>query len=206
YRRLASRHACASPTEIAAIEIRPSSSEPRHWRRPRPRSPSRFASGTRQPWNTTSCVSVERQPILAYSDPITSTSVSAGTRLVEPSRGGSSVRHATTRNPVIGVPLLVMNAFDPSIVQVPSASFAVVRSALTSEPPLGSVKANPASISPAAIGGSHPPSCSPVPHPRPNPPPRPDPTGRVAATPEPARAEPPHTSGHVIGAGPTPTQ
>ena len=96
-------------------------------------------------------MSVERQPIFRYSDPMTRPCASAGTMIVETSWGGSSVRHATTRNPVIGVPLFVMKDLEPSIVQAPSVSRAVVRSALMSDPPLGSVSANPASMSPAAI-------------------------------------------------------
>ena len=65
--------------------------------------------------------------------------------------------------PVIGVPLLVMNDFEPSMTHSPSSNRAFVRSAAASDPLPGSVSPNAASISPAAIGGSHRCRCSFVP-------------------------------------------
>ena len=124
--------------------------------------------------------------------------------IVETSWGGSSVRQATTRNPVIGVPLLVMKDFEPSIVQVPPTSRAVVRSALMSDPPLGSVSANPASISPAAICGSHRSFCVAVPKRVTIPPARPDATDSVTATLESTRPSSSITSAHVTASAPRP--
>ena len=90
--------------------------------------------------------------------------MSAGTMIVEtPLVEPSSVRQATMTNPVIGVPLFVMKDFDPSITQSPPSGRAFVRSAAASDPLPGSVNPNPASISPAAIGGSHRCRCASVP-------------------------------------------
>ena len=120
--------------------------------------------GTRQPSKESSWVSLERQPSFLYPAPTVNPGVSAGTRIVEtPPSEPSSVRQAAITKPVIGVPLLVMNDFEPSITHSPRSDRALVRSAAASDPLPGSVRPNEANISPAAIGGSHRCRCSWVP-------------------------------------------
>ncbi len=65
---------------------------------------------------------------------------------------------------MIGVPEFVMNAFEPSSTHSSPSSRAVVRIALASEPPPGSVSANAPIASPRAIGTSHRSCCSFVPN------------------------------------------
>jgi hypothetical protein len=55
---------CASPTPIAATEIRPPSRISMNCRKPRPRSPRRLPSGTAQERKESSRVSDARQPSL----------------------------------------------------------------------------------------------------------------------------------------------
>ena len=62
YEREASRHACASPTDRAAIAIRPPVSVCRNCRYPPPRSPSMLSSGTAQFSKLNGWVSDECQP------------------------------------------------------------------------------------------------------------------------------------------------
>ena len=64
---------------------------------------------------------------------------------------------------LMGVPELVMKAFDPLTAHLPSSSLAVVRVAPASDPPPGSVSPNAPRISPLAIGTSHRFFCSSVP-------------------------------------------
>ena len=83
-------------------------------------------------------VGVARSPSqLPVGGPTENPRTSAGTTTVDTplAPASSSVRHATTTNPVIGVPLFVMNDFDPSITQLPPSSRAFVRSAPASDPP-----------------------------------------------------------------------
>ena len=168
-----STHPCASPVDSAATATRPSSSVARNWAYPRPRSPSRFASGTRHPSNDSSCVSDADQPTLEYFLATVRPGVPDGTRIVEISGlpllvvpvAVLPVRAATAITPVMSVPELVMNDFVPSMTQWPSSSFALVRMApATSVPPPGSVSPNAASISPAQRGGSHSRFCASVPY------------------------------------------
>lgn len=81
-----------------------------------------------------------------------------GTRIVEISGLPSSRRPviaATATTPVMSVPELVMNAFEPLITHSPPSRTAVVRMPPgTSEPPPGSVRPNAPRISPVAIFGS----------------------------------------------------
>ena len=60
---------CASPTPIAATPMRPMSRIAMNWRKPAPRGPSRFSSGTRQSSNASGRVSDAFQPILRYGSP-----------------------------------------------------------------------------------------------------------------------------------------
>ena len=120
----------ARPTERAAIEIRPSSSAARHCARPcRARRggdpPARDSLRTR----ARGCRSIaipasgrgtDREPAHVGRHDDRGHAIGSAS---------SSVRHATTTNPVIGVPLFVMNDFDPSITQLPPSSRAFVRSA-----------------------------------------------------------------------------
>ena len=53
---------CARPTPIAATEMRPPSRISRNWRKPSPRAPRRFSSGTSTFSNESSRVSEARQP------------------------------------------------------------------------------------------------------------------------------------------------
>ena len=111
-------------------------------------------------------MSLDRHPSFLYGGPTENPGASAGTMIVETpfAPSSSSVRHATTTKPVIGVPLFVMKALDPSITQSPASDRALVRSAAASDPLPGSVRPNPASISPAAIGGSQRRRCSALPY------------------------------------------
>ena len=63
YFTLSSRHPWASPTDSAAMAMRPSSRVRRNWANPLPCSPRRFASGTRQSLKDSSRVSLACQPI-----------------------------------------------------------------------------------------------------------------------------------------------
>ena len=60
-----SRQAWMHPTASAAIATRPSSRVARNWAKPRPRSPSRLASGTRASSKVSGCVSEACQPSLS---------------------------------------------------------------------------------------------------------------------------------------------
>src|SRR5215467_505610 len=139
--------------------MRPSSRVRRNWAYPRPRSPRRFDSGTRQPSNESSWVSEDDQPTLEYFGATVKPGVPDGTRMVEISglpSGRVPVTAATPTTAVIDVPELVINAFDPSITHSPPSSRALVRIApATSVPPPGSVSPNAASVSPAHSDGSH---------------------------------------------------
>src|SRR6516162_5768433 len=122
YRSDSSTQPCASPTDSAAIATRPSSSVRRNCAYPRPRSPSRFAAGTRHPEKESSRVSEAHQPTFEYFAETVNPGVPDGTRIVEISGLPSSrvpVTAATATNPVIDVPELVMNDFVPSITQCP---------------------------------------------------------------------------------------
>ena len=114
------------------------------------------------------------------------------------------MRHATTTKPVIGVPLFVMKAFDPSITQSPASWRALVRNAAASDPLPGSVRPNPASISPAAIGGSQRWRCSALPYRAIMPAASPEATETVTATLASALPSSSITSAHVMASAPRP--
>ena len=141
------------PTDNAAIATRPSSRMWRNCAKPRPRSPSRFDSGTRQSSNVRPCVSEACQPILRYGGWTSNPAEPDGTMIAEISPG--PVRAVTVTSAVIAVPELVMNAFSPLITHVPSTSSALVRVAPASDPASGSVRPNAPSASPAHRRGSH---------------------------------------------------
>jgi hypothetical protein len=91
-------------------------------------------------------------------------------------------------SPVIGVPELVMNAFEPLITHWPPSSLAVVLVASASVPPPGSVSPNAPKISPRAMGTSHRRFCSSVPKWKMGFAPRPTAASRVMAMDESTRA------------------
>src|SRR3954463_587338 len=149
---------CASPTDSADIAIRHSSRIDRTCAEPRPRSPTRFSSGTRQSLNDSSRVSEAFQPTFEYRCPTVNPGVPDGTRIDEislPPSGRLPVTAVTVTSDVSGDPPLVMNAFEPLMTQCPSSSRAVVRVAPASEPPPGSVRPNAPSASPEHSRGSH---------------------------------------------------
>ena len=82
-----------------------------------------------------------------------------GTMIVEISPRPPSVRGpvtaVTVTKRVIGVPLFVMNCFDPSITHSSPSSRAVVRVAPASLPASGSVRPKPASALPAKRSGRY---------------------------------------------------
>ena len=87
YATACSRQACTTPTASAAIATRPSSRIARNCANPRPRSPRRFSSGTRQPLNARPCVSDACQPIFRYGGMTVNPAVPAGTMIAEISPG-----------------------------------------------------------------------------------------------------------------------
>ena len=101
------------------MAMRPSSRISRNWAKPRPRGPSRLASGTRHSTNVRPWVSDACQPILRYGGCTSKPGVPAGTTIVEISPGPVSA--VTVTIDVIGVPEFVMNDFSPSMTHVPSS-------------------------------------------------------------------------------------
>ena len=132
-----------------------------NWRKPSPRGPSRFRSGTRAPWKESSRVSDARQPSFCIGGEITYPSVPFGTIRFETS--SSPVRAVIVTQAEMSVPAFVMKIFAPSITHSPSSSRAVVRVAPESEPASGSVRPNAASRLPEARSGSHCRFCSSLP-------------------------------------------
>jgi hypothetical protein len=162
-----------------------------NWAYPRPRSPSRLASGTRQPVKDSSWVSDAFQPTLEYFFDTVKPGVPAGTMMAEISFRPSScspVTAVTVTRPVMSVPELVMKALVPSMTHSPPSSRAVVRRAPASEPLPGSVSPNAPRISPAQRPGSHCRFCASVPKRKIGIAPRPTPASRVMATEESTRA------------------
>ncbi len=157
-----SRHPCAIPVDKAAKATRPESSSSRNCAKPRPRSPTRFAAGTRHPSKYTGRVSEARQPTLEYSGPTSMPGVPGSTAMHETSSG--PVAAVVMIRSVIDVPALVMKHFAPSITHSPPSRRARVSVRPASDPPLGSVSANAHSPSPAARLGSQRRRCSSVPN------------------------------------------
>ena len=124
-----------------------------NWRKPLPRSPSRFPSGTLAPWNESSRVSDACQPSLCIGAEISYPGVPFGTMMFEISP--SPVTAVIVTQALMSVPAFVMKIFEPSITHSPSLSIAFVRVAPASEPASGSVRPNAASPSPDASFGSH---------------------------------------------------
>ena len=150
--------------------MRPSSRILRKFAYPRPRSPSRFASGTRAFSNVSGCVSDEFQPTLSYAGSAVKPGVPLGMMIVEIS--GFSVPSAPVRVPVtavavtnfvMSVPEFVMNDFDPFTTHSPFSSTALVRVPPASEPASASVSPNAASPRPSMTCGSSSARCSSVP-------------------------------------------
>src|SRR5581483_6349470 len=110
-------HPCASPTDSAAMAIRPSSRIRRNWAYPLPRSPTRWDAGTRQSSKDSSRVSDAFQPTLEYLVDTENPDVPEGTRIAEISLRPSCVpvTAVTVTAEVMSVPELVMNDFDPLI-------------------------------------------------------------------------------------------
>ena len=73
--------------------------------------PSVFATGTRHSAKVNGCVSDACHPIFRYAGSTVNPGVPAGTMIAVISRA-VPVRAVTVTNAVIGVPELVMNAFD----------------------------------------------------------------------------------------------
>ena len=131
-----------------------------------------------------SWVSEAFQPTLAYSGATSKPGVPDGTMIAEISGRPSArvpVTAVTVTSPVIAVPELVMNDFDPLITQSSPSTTAVVRTLPASEPLPDSVRPKAPSISPAASLGSHVALCSSVPKRRIGMAPRDTPASRVIA-------------------------
>ena len=157
---------CASPTDSAAIAIRPPSRIDRNCAYPRPRSPSRFSAGTRHPSNDSSRVSDALHPTFEYGADTVKPGVPVGTMIVLISRSPSAPRPltaVTVTTPLMSVPALVMKVFVPSMTHSSPSSRAVVRVAPASVPPPGSVSPNAPSIRPEHSSGSQRAFCSSVP-------------------------------------------
>ena len=154
------------PTASAAIATRPSSRMARNWANPRPRSPSRFASGTRTSSKDSGWVSEACQPSLSYAGSAVNPGVPAGTMMALISGRSSPpppVRAVTVTTLVISEPELVMNCLEPLTTHSPPTSSALVLVAPASEPDPGSVRPKPASVRPLTRSGSQVCFCSSVP-------------------------------------------
>jgi len=106
-------------------------------------------------------VSDARQPSLCIGGEIVYPVVPFSTTRFEISP--SPVRAVIVTPHVMSVPAFVMKIFEPSIVQRPSSSAAVVRVAPASEPAPGSVRPNAARRLPDASSGSQRRFCSSLP-------------------------------------------
>ena len=106
------------------------------------------------------------QPTLSYGAATVKPGVPVGTMIVEISLrpACSPVTAVTVTKPVMSVPELVMNCFEPLITHSSPSSRAVVRVAPASEPASGSVRPKPAERPPGGEFGQQRAFCSSVPN------------------------------------------
>jgi hypothetical protein len=132
------------------MPIRPASSTVNVLMKPSPSCPRSWSPATRQSWNTTSVVSLARNPSLFSFLPADIPGVPRSTTNAEMPRlpRARSVTAMTTMMPA--TPPWVMKIFDPLITQQSPWRTATVRVPAASLPAVGSVSPQAPSVSPFA--------------------------------------------------------